>query len=161
MMNIVHSRNGKCHTSITDFPGDSLGNIMPCTEKIYSVEDGLLKESLNNELPKPTKNPEFSGGLESLKTYFAANSLSDEGAKKMIFRVHISFLVNCEGKAGNFQIISKGKGVLEVYAHQVLDIVKKMPQSWKTAIKKSDAVDCYQVLSFTVMEGKLDKVSYR
>jgi len=84
------------------------------------------------------------------------------GRKIIVFRVHIMFVVNCEGKAGNFQLTSKGKGDLESLANQVLEIVNNMPQNWKPAKKNGEAVDCYQVLSFTVIGGQLNKtVSYR
>lgn len=134
--------------------------VKPCNEKIYSVEHTLLVEKFG-ELSAPKTGPTFTGGIEELKKYFAANPLTDEKVKNMFFRVHIGFLVNCEGKAGNFIVISGGKGELEKYAYQVLEIVNKMPQQWQPAIVKRKPVDCYQVLSFSVKNGQLDAVSYR
>ena len=78
-----------------------------------------------------------------------------------MFRVYIGFIVTCEGKAGNFQTVGKGRADLETYANEVLAIVNKMTQSWQPAMKDNKAVDCYQVLSFTVAGGGLDKVNYR
>ncbi len=143
------------------FPKDSIITVTACASKIYSVDNFLLQEKLGTELLKPDQNPTFKGGLEELKKYFVANPLTDEKAKQMIFRVSISFLISCDGKAGNFEIISKGRGDLETYANQILAIVNRMPQAWLSAMKDSKAVDCYQVLSFTASGGQLDKVSFK
>jgi hypothetical protein len=127
---------------------------------MYSVDDFLVKEKFG-ENAKPTTNPTFTGGLDELKKYFIAHPLTDEKATQMVFRVSIAFLVNCDGKAGNFVIVTKGKGDLATYANQVLAIVNKMPQNWQPATVDGKLVDCYQVLSFTAASGQLDKVSYR
>ncbi len=141
---------------------DSIFQVTICDGKnIFSVDkESLLKEKVG-ELPLVDTNPEFEGGIEELKKYFAENPLTDEKAKDMMFRVAIAFVVNCDGKAGNFQIISKGKGTLETLANQVLERVNKMPQNWIAGKKKGKSVDCYQVLSFSIFSGQLDKVSYR
>lgn len=120
----------------------------------------LVKEKFG-EKPKPTTNPTFTGGLDELKIFFTANPLTDEKAIQMIFRVSIAFVVTCDGKVGNFEIVTKGKGDLATYANQVLAIVNKMPQNWQPATIDEKPVDCYQVLSFTAASGQLDKVSYR
>ena len=138
----------------------SIEEVKPCKENVFSVEHSLLQEIMG-ELPIPKTNPTFIGGIEELQKYFIPNPLTDEKAKSMFFKVHIGFLVNCEGKAGNFVVISRGKGDLETYANQVLSIVSKMPQQWQPATKKQKPVDCYQVISITVKEGKLEKISYR
>ncbi|MCF8295901.1 MAG: hypothetical protein K9J13_00025 [Saprospiraceae bacterium] len=142
------------------FPIDSILKVTPCSQTIYSVDDFLIKEKLG-EMPKPKTNPNYTGGLDELKKYFVANPLTDEKATQMIFRVAIAFMVTCDGKAGNFVIVTQGKGDLATYANQVLAIVNKMPQNWKPATVNGKLVDCYQVLSFTAMSGKLDKVTYR
>ena len=131
------------------------------SKKVFIVDkETSLKEALG--VPIADNNPEFEGGIDALKEYFAENPLTDDRAKDIVFRVHIMFVVNCEGKAGNFQLTSKGKGDLETLANQVLEIVNNMPQNWKPAKKNGEAVDCYQVLSFTVIGGQLNKtVSYR
>ena len=142
------------------FPTDSIVKVTACSETIYAVEDFLVKEKIG-EKPKPTTSPTFTGGLDDLKKYFVANPLTDEKAAQMIFRVSIAFIVNCEGKAGNFVIVTKGKGDLATYANQVLAIVNKMPQNWQPATVDGKPVDCYQVLSFSPYQGQLDNVSYR
>lgn len=142
------------------YPADSIVKVKLCSPTLYSVDDFLVKEKFG-ENAQPTVNPTFAGGPDELKKYFAANPLKDEKAAQMVFRVHIAFVVNCEGKAGNFVIISKGKGDMATYANQVLAIVNKMPQKWQAATVDGKPVDCYQVLSFTVATGKLGSVSYR
>lgn len=145
---------------VTVFPADSIVKVTACSQTMYSVDDFLVKEKFG-ELSKPTTNPTFMGGIEVLKKYFTANPLTDEKATQMVFRVSIAFVVNCEGKAGNFVIVTKGKGDLATYANQVLAIVNNMPQNWQPATFDGKPVDCYQVLSFTAASGQLGKVSYR
>jgi len=145
---------------VTVFPTDSILKVTTCSQTMYSVDDFLVKEKFG-EIAKPTTNPTFTGGVEELKKYFSANPLKDEKAIQIIFRVSIAFTVTCDGKAGNFVIVTKGRGDLATYANLVLAIVNKMPQKWQPAIVDGKAVDCYQVLSFTAVSGQLDKVSYR
>lgn len=145
---------------VTIFPEDSIVKVSMCSETIYSVNDFLVKETYG-ENDEPSTAPTYEGGLEELKKYFSDNSLNDEKATQMMFRVKIAFMVNCEGKAGNFKIVSKGKGDLATYANQVLAIVNSTPQKWKPATTDGKPVDCYQVLSFTALNGSLEKVSYR
>ena len=121
----------------------------------------ILKSQVGQNLVKSDINPLFKGGLDELKKYFTLHALTDTRAKEIVFRVHIGFLVNCKGQAGNFQIISKGKGHLQDLAQQVLTIVKDMPQNWQPATADNKTVDSYQILSFTIAGGALDKVSYR
>ncbi len=141
------------------YPDDSIVKVKTCSDTVYSVDDFLITEYIG-EKPFPTKGPAFTKGLDNLKKYFKANPLTDNNAAQRVFKVSIAFIVTCDGKAGNFQIISKGTGNLETYANQVLAIVNKMPQNWQPATYKGKKVDCYQVLSFTVINGQLDKVTY-
>jgi hypothetical protein len=128
---------------------------------LFSVDDFLLKEAFGSNYSNPDKNPSFNGGIEKLKQYYAQNPLTDKRAQNNIFRVSIGFMVNCNGQIGNFQIVTKGKGDLKELANQVLDIVNKMPNDWIPADKNGQKVDCYQILNFSVMQGSLDKVTYR
>lgn len=158
--------NGFSFKTIDDIPkvivfsADSIVKVTCCTENIYSVNDFLVKDKIG-EKPNPKTNPTYTGGLDELKKYFITNPLTDERVKESIFRVSIAFVVNCDGKAGNFTIVTKGRGDLATYANQVLAIVNSMPQNWQPATVDGKPVDCYQVLSFTVVNGQLDKVSYR
>lgn len=144
------------------FPADSIVKVDFCNTQIqFAVgKESLLKDNIG-EKPEPDTNPTFNGGLEELKKYFSDKPLTDERVKDVVFRVAIAFVVDCNGKAGNFIIITKGKGLAETFANQVLERVNKMPQNWGAATKNGEKVDCYQVLSFTVAGGQLDKVSYR
>lgn len=145
---------------VEKFPTDSIVKVTACSQTIYAVDNFLVKEKFG-DLARPTTNPTFQGGIDQLKEYFIDHPLTDERVSQSIFRVSISFLVNCNGKAGNFVIVSKGKGDLETYANQVLSVVNQMPQNWQPATVDDKPVDSYQVLSFTVVGGKLDNVSYK
>ena len=87
--------------------------------------------------------------------------MSDIRPKDIVFRVHVGLLVNCRGQDGNYQIVSKGKGHLLELAQQVLTIVKDMPHNWQAATADNIPVDSYQILSYTIVGGALDKVTYR
>lgn len=130
-------------------------------DNVFSVDDFLLKDAIGSNYSKPDKNPSFNGGIEKLKEYFVLNPLTDKRAQNIIVRVSIGFIVNCNGQIGNFQIVTKGKGELKELANQVLEIVNEMPVDWIPAEKDGQKVDCYQILNFTVMQGSLEKVTYR
>jgi hypothetical protein len=141
---------------------DSSTTFKSCSTSIeYAVDDMLLKEQVGQNLPKPTTNPTFKGGLDEFKKYFSSNPITDSKANDIVFRVHIGFVVNCNGQYGNLKIISKGKGDLQILAQQVSTIAEKMPQNWQPATADNKSVDSYQILSFTLVGGVLDKVSYR
>ena len=130
-------------------------------DKLFSVDDFLLKEAVGSNYGKPDKNPSFDGGIEKLKQFFVQNPLTDKRAQNNIFRVSIGFVVNCNGQIGDFQIVTKGKGDLKELANQVLEIANKMPNDWIPAEKSGQKVDCYQILNFSVLQGSLEKVTYR
>lgn len=129
-------------------------------ESVYSVDDYLLKGKVG-QFKTADINPKYPGGIDKLKTYFSNNNLTDKRANGIVFRVSIGFLVNCKGETGNFQIVTEGKGDLRELAQQVLEKAKAMPDKWIAATTNSGSVDSYQILSFTVTNGTLDKVSYR
>lgn len=143
------------------FPAERIVKVDFCDSAThYAVRDHLLKEKFG-ELTEPDTAPTYEGGLAALKEYFAGNPLTDPATKALVFRVAIGFVVDCNGQAGNFMVISKGKGRLETFANQVLDRVNSMPQQWRAATVAGEKVDCYQVLTFTVNDGQLSQVSYR
>lgn len=133
-----------------------------CNEAgVWSVEDKQLAEAVGN-FKAPKKTPEYDGGKTALRNWFLNQPLTDERAKDRLFRVRIGFMVNCKGEAGRWQVISKGKGELFEFANMVLDIVKTMPQKWNSAQdKKGNKVDCWQVLEFTVSNGRLTNANYK
>lgn len=144
------------------YPTDSIIKVNFCNMQTqYAVgKEFLLKDKIG-EKPEPDANPAFEGGVDELKKYFADRPLTDDRTKNIVFRVAIAFVVDCNGNAGNFMIITKGKGLAETFANQVLERVNKMPQNWKPATKNGDKIDCYQVLSFNVTSGQLNIESYR
>ena len=155
-----------CPFSPTSFEDDEQQNVATnfevCSESnVWSVDDKLLAEVVGN-YKVPKKSPEYSGGKDALRNWFLKNPLTDERAKDRLFRVRIGFMVNCNGEAGRWQVISKGKGELFEFANMVLDIVKTMPQKWYAAQdKKGNKVDCWQVLEFTLRNGDLTNANYK
>ncbi len=143
------------------FPADSIRRVKSCKSIVYSVADPLLNKSFSSDFPQPDSLPHFKGGATQLKSYFAANPLKNPEAQRMVFRVIIAIMVNCEGNAGNARIITSGKGELATYANEVLAVVNRMPQNWVAALKNSKPADCWQTLGFTVVGGRLDSVNYR
>lgn len=133
----------------------------------YAVKDMLLQDKIGR-MKQPNSNPQYEGGIEELKKYFAAHPLQNPDVEGVAFRVHIYFLVDAEGNAKYFDLVTKvdprtpQKKMLADWGLETLEIVSQMPQRWIPAYVNGQPVDCYQVLSFTVVSGKLDKtVSYR
>lgn len=128
---------------------------------IWSVDDKQLAEVVG-QFKQPKQNPAYGGDKVGMRTYFHSKSLTDERAKDRLFRVRIGFMVNCEGKVGNWQLLNKSKGELYEFSNMVLDMVKAMPQNWKPALdKKGNPVDCWQILEFTVSNGSLTSANYK
>ncbi len=126
----------------------------------YTVKNSMLMERLGPDYKEPSKYPDYKGGLKKMKSYFEENPITDPRAKEMMFRVKIAFMINCNGEAGDYKIISRGKGELEELANLVLEKVNNLPSDWNPAKAKGDQVDCYQVLSFTVLSGQLNRVTF-
>jgi hypothetical protein len=143
------------------FPVDSIKKVTLCSDSsIYSIDYYLLNEKIGPPT-EPDQFPFFEGGIEQLITYFATKTLTDELAKNMIFKVIIAFKVDCNGNAGDFTILTKGSGTLEVLANQVLEAVNYMPQKWKPAVVNNKSVDAYQFLTFSIKNGDLTNVTYK
>ena len=103
-------------------------NFTVCNEDaLFSVDDKQLAEVVGS-FRQPKQNPKYKGEKGGLRAWFQNRPLTDERAKDRLFRVRVGFVVNCEGKAGRFKVISKGKGELYEFADMVLEIVKDMPQ---------------------------------
>ena len=80
----------------------------------------------------------------------------------MIFKISIAFQVTCNGEVGNYRVISVYNNQLfPQLAEKALDVVKNAPFHWSPA-KDADgnAVDCWQVIDFTVVECSLAKCDY-
>ena len=145
---------------------DEKENTMPdfvlCNEtNIWSVDDKQLAESIG-EFPRPKNNPTYKGKKEALRNWFLNHPLTDERAKERLFRVRLGFIVNCKGEAGQWKVISKGKGELFEFANMVKELVETMPQNWEPAKdKKGNPLDCWQILEFTVSDGVLTNANYK
>lgn len=134
---------------------------------VYSVNDRMLAEKIGT-LPLPGVGPRYEGGIEELRKYFADNPLKGPEAENLVFRVHIYFMVDKSGQAKNFDLVYRNeprtpeKRVLGTLAEETLGIVSGMPQKWVPAKLGGEPVDCYQIISLTVIGGRLDKtISYR
>jgi hypothetical protein len=138
---------------------DTEKNQLCDSSKVYAV-DHLMLEEKYGKMKHPKTTAQYSGGIDELKKYFEANSLTAEIALNKLLRVNISFTVNCEGRTGNFNILSKGKGDLETIARLVLDLTSNMPSRWQPAKSMGKPVDSYQVLWFTLTNGKFTQVHY-
>ena len=145
-----------------DGGGASLSSFAPCKPtQVFSVDDKLLAEAVGN-FKSPKKNPEYEGGKSTFRSWFLNHPLTDERAKDRLFRVHLAFMVNCNGEVGQWQVISKGKGELFEFANMVLELVKTMPQNWQPATdRKGNPVDCWQKMEFTVSNGVLTNGNYK
>lgn len=114
------------------------------------------------DLPEATTLPAWREGDDALQAWFDGHPLTDPRAKDMIMRTMILFKVNCHGDAGDWSIASKGKGVLFELSNQVLEIAKQLPNGWTPATDADgNAVDCWQVLQFSINEGQLKCTVYK
>lgn len=127
----------------------------------YSSNDHHLEKKYG-KLLTPNKNSKYDGGIDNLKKYFAENPITSSDFKNLHFMVKIGFIVNRDGNANHFEIISSTrKEVVKLRAEKVLQIVKKLPQKWEAAEDNGEKVDSYQILSFVIIDGDLTNVNYR
>ena len=114
------------------------------------------------DLSDATSLPAWREGDDTLQAWFNGHPLTDPRSKDMIFRTVLGFKVNCRGEAGEWYIASKGKGVLFELSNQVLEIAKHLPNGWTPATDADgNAVDCWQVLQFSITEGQLKCTVYK
>ena len=114
------------------------------------------------DLPEAATLPTWREGDDALQAWFDNHPLTDPRSKDMIFRTVLGFKVNCRGEAGEWYIASKGKGVLFELSNQVLEIAKQLPNGWTPATDADgNAVDCWQVLQFSITEGQLKCTVYK
>ncbi|MBP5548311.1 MAG: hypothetical protein J6X58_05435 [Bacteroidales bacterium] len=127
-----------------------------CTPKhVYRCDHWGARDSYK-DLPEAVTLPTWNEGDDALQSWFDSHPLTDPRAKNMIMRTVILFKVNCHGEAGEWSIASKGKGVLFELSNQVLEIAKQLPDGWIPATDADGkAVDCWQVLQFSIKEGQL------
>ena len=110
-----------------------------------------------NDLPVAVCLPYWAEGDSTLQLWFDSHPLTDSRAKDIMFRTVLLFKVNCHGEAGEWTIASKGKGGMFELANQVLEIAKQLPSDGWVPAKDANghAVDCWQVIQFTINDGNL------
>lgn len=124
----------------------------------YTVDDLDLRKNVGLNLAFPHTNSYYTGGTEMLKKYFLSKTPKLTGT----FRTLISFVVNCKGQVGNFEVVLKNEGVSPTFTNEILEIAKKMPPKWKAATsKEGNPVDSYQVLQFTIVGGRVRDINYK
>jgi hypothetical protein len=147
--------------ALPSLPSRRLVKAELCTEETphIAAENTHLNKK-RGAMPTPESPPEFEGGVEALQKFFDTMFIFDQGAKGQSFEIQLAFLVNCNGEAGNYDLLASAPRVDNSLLLQVLERVNRMPQNWKPAIKKGKAVDCYQVLTLKVIDGAFVGVGY-
>ena len=100
------------------------------------------------EMPKPKVS--FSEIEKMLKenVLFIEKELNQEG------KIVIQFLVNCEGKAGDFQIVHCSDEMANICC-QIFDVLKSNFIEWEAGVQRKQKVD---VLVKTVIEVNKGKI---
>lgn len=145
---------------VIEYPKDSIKKINSCANKIYTGEE-LYPRELSNDASVTRMPPTYKNGMDGLEEYFFNAALKNKIDATEIFKGSIYFLVNCEGKAGNFKIGTLGNSEEETIANQVLAIANHMPLDWNAGKMDGKAVDCVQMLWYTVVDGKIINVIIR
>lgn len=124
-------------------------------DKIFTVK-ALKDEENYRQFQVPDKSPTYKGGGKKIEKFLNANlKLEDKQYEIKFIPVYVYFIVNCEGRAGNFSInISETfKEDGAYFQQQFLKLFEAMPQSWKPALKNDERVDCYQTIVFSLTLG--------
>jgi len=117
---------------------------------IYRIDDPMLADKGYASLPLVQANPEFPGGTEALQKFFDANLKLGDDAQNVFGRVPITFVVNCNGKAGDFKVI--GPAFPEM-AQKIIEVAQKMPD-WNAGKSQDKTVDARTKLFFTISQGR-------
>src|SRR5258708_5373454 len=91
---------------------------------VYRIVDPLLAEKGYGSLPLVETNPAFPGGPEALQKFFDENLKLGDDAQNVFGRVPIAFVVNCNGKVGEFKFIGR---VFPEMAEKIISVAQKMP----------------------------------
>ncbi len=132
---------------------DEFGACNP--DKLYATNDYLYKDSYFKDNEKVKDNPKYPGGKDSIQAYFERAVQFTGNETELVAKYHVTFLVNCKGEAGLFELKSKEFPGYE----KIMNACKSMVK-WTPASVKKQAVDCYYRLGFTNQVGKI-KVDYR
>lgn len=137
-------------------------SITVCGGKLYTVGKGALLDLSVGQADQPATVPECAEGMDALKSYYRLHSIKDGRGAGLIFKVSVAFLVNCEGNVVEWKLITSHPGkTMNELANKVLDEVRQCPLRWQPATDADgNAVDCWQVLDFSVVETSLANCSY-
>lgn len=89
--------------------------------------------------------PEFPGGIEGLRRFLSRHLREIETEPGKRVSVHIRFVVDAEGKVGNFVFTKTGGSE---YEQEVLRVMKKMP-AWKPGVQNGTKVAVYFTIPVT------------
>ena len=128
------------------------------SKKIYSVDNHSLEDYLGKDFKKVKRIPVFNDRKYKLTYHFRDVKLKDKKLKGQVLRVHLGFVINCEGKPGNFIVLNDVDEKYKIGIQEVLDLAKKMPETWTPGVYKKKDVDCYQVLTLTIFDGNISNV---
>jgi len=134
------------------FPQKKVNKVNSCNNIIYS---GRLENSsifFNDSLLFADQKPYYKNDSTSLDEFFILKSVSGCYCS-IYYDVYVRFLVNCEGKIGNFKILDGKCPIKEKTANEVLAFVNKMPNNWVPALKNGKPIDCYQIIHFEFKSG--------
>lgn len=122
----------------------------PCDgSNVYRIDDPLLADKGYASLPLVETNPEFPAGAEALQKFFDENLKLGDDAQNVFGRVPIAFVVNCNGKVGDFKFIGR---VFPEMAQNIINVAQKMP-NWNAGKSKGKTVDTRTKLFFTIAQG--------
>jgi hypothetical protein len=82
------------------------------------------------------------------KIYFSENDINEKG------RIVFQCLVNCKGKAGDFQIIDCPTKMTTI-GNQILEVLKKDYTEWEAGIQNKKNVDVLVRVVVNVEKGKI------
>ncbi len=128
----------------------------PCdTSAMYATNDYLYRDTYFTWYTKIDTFPIYPGGKDSLQSLFKKQVEFEAEEKGSFSRCHIVFIVNCDGTAEAFELMTKPFPGHE----KILKACEKMKQ-WRPGIKYGKTVKCYYRLGFINHRGSL-KVDYR
>jgi hypothetical protein len=135
-------------------------DFVPCKKEVlFGVDNYMLTEKYPTlKTIKRNPTPVSENDIDLLKKKLSENPLSFEKAKNTVFRSHIAFVVNCNGQAGNFELLTKQSGLIKELEIELLEKVSQIKFEWNPATFKNEAVDCMQVLALTVMNGVVTNI---
>ncbi len=111
------------------------------------------------------RDVEYPGGLYHINKVFKEKYKPPRNAHGETGLVRIRFVVNCEGRAGMYEMLEldrnyKPRKFDKRITSQILDICKEL-QDWRPPEKvRGEVVDVYKMLLFKMKNGKIVEVFY-